>query len=112
MPGWASTVLPIYFLGGVQLIGDRAAAQRLVERGELHGEPPAHHAPRRDQLLLRGAGRALPALKSRQLEAGLKHARNGTSVALAAFAITRPHTGDAGACDGYPARDWLPDSRR
>lgn len=46
------------------------------------------------------AGRALPALKSRQLEAGLKHARNGTSVALAAFAITRPHTGDAGACDG------------
>jgi iron complex outermembrane recepter protein len=46
------------------------------------------------------AGRALPALKSRQLEAGLKHASNGTDYSLAAFTITRPHAGDLGACDG------------
>ncbi len=50
--------------------------------------------------LYSNAGRALPALKSRQLEAGLKHARNGLNYSLAAFAITRPHAGDFGACDG------------
>ena len=50
--------------------------------------------------LYTNAGRALPALESRQLEAGLKYARNGLSYSLAAFAITRPHAGDVGACDG------------
>jgi iron complex outermembrane receptor protein len=46
------------------------------------------------------AARALPALQSRQLEAGLKHAREGIEFSLAAFAITRPQSGDIGACDG------------
>ncbi len=46
------------------------------------------------------AARALPALQSRQLEAGLKHAREGIEFSLAAFAITRPQSGDIGTCDG------------
>ena len=46
------------------------------------------------------AGQALPALKSRQIEAGLKHARNGLAGSLVAFAISRPQSGDRGACDG------------
>jgi iron complex outermembrane receptor protein len=46
------------------------------------------------------AARALPALQSRQLEAGLKHAREGIEFSLAAFAITRPQSGDIGVCDG------------
>ena len=46
------------------------------------------------------AARALPALQSRQFEAGLKHAREGIEFSLAAFAITRPQSGDIGACDG------------
>jgi iron complex outermembrane receptor protein len=50
--------------------------------------------------LYTNAGRALPALKSRQIEAGLKHSRNGFDGALVAFAITRPQSGDLGACDG------------
>jgi iron complex outermembrane receptor protein len=50
--------------------------------------------------LYANAGRALPALESRQLEAGIKHASNGFEAALAAFSITRPQTGDFGACDG------------
>ncbi len=45
-------------------------------------------------------GQALPALKSRQVEAGLKHAGQGFEASLVAFAITRPQTGDLGACDG------------
>ena len=45
------------------------------------------------------AGRALPALKSRQLELGLKHAGEHLSATLAAFAITRPQSGDIGTCD-------------
>jgi iron complex outermembrane recepter protein len=46
------------------------------------------------------AGRALPALESRQIEAGLKQTWQGIDLALAAFAITRPLTSDLGACDG------------
>ena len=46
------------------------------------------------------AARALPALQSRQLEAGLKHASEGLEYSLAAFAISRPQSGDFGACDG------------
>lgn len=45
------------------------------------------------------AGQALPALKSRQWELGLKH-RWATGQAQATlFSITRPRAGDAGACD-------------
>ena len=44
-------------------------------------------------------GQALPALKSRQVEAGLKHAAQGVEASLVAFAITRPQTSDFGACD-------------
>jgi iron complex outermembrane receptor protein len=50
--------------------------------------------------LYANAGRALPALESRQVEAGIKHASDGVEAALAAFSITRPQTGDFGACDG------------
>jgi iron complex outermembrane recepter protein len=50
--------------------------------------------------LYSNAGRTLPALESRQLEAGLKHSRNGIDLSLAAFEITRPQSGDQGACDG------------
>jgi iron complex outermembrane receptor protein len=50
--------------------------------------------------LYSNAGRTLPSLESRQLEAGLKHARNGIEYSLAAFEITRPQSGDQGACDG------------
>ncbi|MDP1691536.1 MAG: TonB-dependent siderophore receptor [Burkholderiaceae bacterium] len=42
---------------------------------------------------------ALPALKSRQLEAGVKHNANGIEAALVAFSITRPQTSDFGSCD-------------
>jgi len=49
--------------------------------------------------LYTNAARALPALKSRQTEAGLKHAREGFEASLIAFSITRPQTGDFGACD-------------
>ena len=45
-------------------------------------------------------GQALAALKSRQIEAGLKHAAQGVEGSLVAFAITRPQTRDVGACDG------------
>jgi iron complex outermembrane receptor protein len=45
------------------------------------------------------AGRALPALESRQFETGVKHANGGLEASLVGFAITRPQTGDFGACD-------------
>ncbi len=44
-------------------------------------------------------GQALRALKSRQLETGLKHHGDGLEAALVAFTITRPQTSDFGACD-------------
>ena len=50
--------------------------------------------------LYTNAARALPALESRQLEAGVKHVRDGLEATLAAFSITRPQSGDIGACDG------------
>jgi iron complex outermembrane receptor protein len=50
-------------------------------------------------LLYSNAARALPALKSRQTELGLKHANNGLEASLVAFSISRPQTGDAGDCD-------------
>jgi iron complex outermembrane receptor protein len=46
------------------------------------------------------AGDALPALKSRQVEAGIKHNANGLDAGLAAFSITRPLAADVGVCDG------------
>jgi len=49
--------------------------------------------------LYANAGRALPTLKSRQVEAGLKHARDGVEASLVGFSITRPQSGDLGACD-------------
>ncbi len=45
------------------------------------------------------AGQALPALKSRQFEAGIKHAGEGVEAALAYFDIDRPQAVDAGTCD-------------
>ena len=45
-------------------------------------------------------GEALPALKSRQFEAGLKHGGETFDAALTLFDIDRPQAADIGACDG------------
>ncbi len=45
------------------------------------------------------AGQALPALKSRQVEVGFKHASDALDWRIAAFDIRRPTWRDAGACD-------------
>ena len=46
------------------------------------------------------AGQALPSLKSRQIEAGIKHAGAALEWRLAAFDIQRPVWRDVGPCDG------------
>jgi iron complex outermembrane receptor protein len=46
------------------------------------------------------SGQALAALKSRQFEAGVKHSGKGVDTSLVAFSITRPQSGDFGACNG------------
>ena len=46
------------------------------------------------------SGQPLTALKSRQVEAGVKHSANGIDAALVAFSVKRPQTSDFGACDG------------
>ena len=56
------------------------------------------------------AGLALPALKSRQAELGLKHAGEAFDWRLAAFDIRRPATGDFHADDGAPALDDCSDT--
>ncbi|KPF46008.1 hypothetical protein IP87_04985 [beta proteobacterium AAP121] len=45
------------------------------------------------------AGRALPALKSRQIELGYKHSSRALDWRVAAFDIDRPEWRDLGACD-------------
>jgi iron complex outermembrane receptor protein len=50
--------------------------------------------------LYTNAARALPALKSRQVEAGVKVAHESIDASLALFSIARPMTGDLGTCDG------------
>ncbi len=45
------------------------------------------------------AGQALPALKSRQVELGVKHASRSFDATLALFDIDRPVAADLGACD-------------
>ncbi len=45
------------------------------------------------------AGQPLPALKSRQIEAGIKHASDALEWAATVFDITRPVAADVGACD-------------
>lgn len=54
-------------------------------------------APNRSRYINRG--QPLDAIKSRQLELGLKHADNGTDWSLTAFRITRPLAVDIGDCD-------------
>ncbi|MBT9487365.1 MAG: TonB-dependent siderophore receptor [Rubrivivax sp.] len=44
-------------------------------------------------------GAPLPALKSRQFEAGVKHSDNGLEAGVTAFVITRPLAVDIGTCD-------------
>ena len=44
------------------------------------------------------AGQALPALKSRQFEAGIKHDGTAIDASVAAFDIDRPQSADIGAC--------------
>ncbi len=56
------------------------------------------------------AGQALPALKSRQIELGLKHSSQGFDARVAAFDIRRPATGDFRADDGVPALDDCSDT--
>jgi iron complex outermembrane receptor protein len=46
------------------------------------------------------AGQVLPALKSRQVEAGIKHSSERVDASLAWFDIDRPASADLGACDG------------
>jgi len=46
------------------------------------------------------AGQALPALKSRQVEIGVKHAGERLEAALALFDIDRPQRADIGSCGG------------
>lgn len=45
------------------------------------------------------AGQALPALKSRQLEAGYKHRNGSFDAGVALFDVHRPHWTDIGSCD-------------
>ena len=45
------------------------------------------------------AGQPLPALKSRQFEAGIKHAAGRLDAGLVAFSIVRPLAADLGSCD-------------
>ncbi len=56
------------------------------------------------------AGQALPALKSRQIEIGLKHSSQAFDVRVAAFDIRRPATGDFHVDDGAPALDDCSDA--
>jgi iron complex outermembrane receptor protein len=49
--------------------------------------------------LYTNAGQALPALKSRQFELGLKHAAGAFEGSLTLFDIDRPQSADRGACD-------------
>ena len=56
------------------------------------------------------AGQALPALKSRQIELGLKHSSQAFDARVAAFDIRRPATGDFHADDGAPALDDCSDA--
>ena len=53
-------------------------------------------APNRSRY--QNAGQALPALKSRQVEAGLKHSQTALDWQLAAFDIERPAWRDIGSC--------------
>lgn len=45
------------------------------------------------------AGQPLPALKSRQFEAGVKHQQGPLAASVALFDIDRPHTSDIGICE-------------
>ncbi|HET9976244.1 MAG TPA: TonB-dependent receptor [Burkholderiaceae bacterium] len=56
------------------------------------------------------AGQALPALKSRQVEIGLKHAGDAFDVRIAAFDIRRPATNDFHTATGAPAFDDCADA--
>jgi iron complex outermembrane recepter protein len=55
-------------------------------------------------------GEALPALKSRQVEVGLKHATRVMDARLAMFDIRRPATGDFHSDDGAAAQDDCSDT--
>lgn len=57
-------------------------------------------APNRSRY--RNAGQALPALKSRQVEAGLKHDGDTLDASAAVFDIDRPQAEDIGPCDSTP----------
>ena len=56
------------------------------------------------------SGQALPALKSRQIEIGLKHSSHAFDARIAAFDIRRPAAGDFHADDGAPALDDCSDT--
>lgn len=58
-------------------------------------------APNRSRY--RNAGQALPALKSRQLELGLKSGSSTVDWAVAAFDLRRPVWSDLGVCDATPS---------
>jgi iron complex outermembrane recepter protein len=77
-----------------------AVQRRLGQQGQLYaswGEGiESEVVPNRARFL--NAGQALPALKSRQLEAGWKWRRNGIGASIAAFDIRRPMLADSSAC--------------
>lgn len=56
------------------------------------------------------AGQALPALKSRQVELGMKHASETIDARVALFDIRRPATGDFHTDDGAAAQDDCSDT--
>jgi iron complex outermembrane receptor protein len=56
-------------------------------------------------------GRALPALKSHQVEAGIKHSAGDFDFSLAAFDIRRPQTSDLGPCDTEDSCTRIVDGR-
>lgn len=64
--------------------------------------------PNRSRYL--NAGQALPVLKSRQIELGLKHAGVAFDWRVAAFDIRRPASGDFHTDDGAPALDDCSDA--
>jgi iron complex outermembrane recepter protein len=78
-----------------------AVAQQLTPRTMIYASwgqgLESDAAPNRP--LYTNAGQPLPALKSRQIEVGTKHAGEAVDAALTLFDIDRPQAADLGSCD-------------
>ncbi len=88
-----------------------AALMAYVSAGQgIESEVAPNRSPR-----YTNAGQPLPALKSRQFEAGLKHRRAALQWQLALFDVRRPLSSDIQAASGLPSAscsDALPCTRR